>query len=66
MLIFLARITLNAKTPNDNIAIGPGGSMTAADPTSGTGTWWLTRSQAKALGHIPDDMVERWRSPPLA
>ena len=29
--------------------------MTAADPTSGTGTWWLTRSQAKALGHIPDD-----------
>ena len=30
--------------------------MTAADPTNGTGTWWLTRSQAKALGHIPDDM----------
>lgn len=30
--------------------------MTAADPTNGTGTWWLTRSQAKALGQIPDDM----------
>ena len=30
--------------------------MTAADPTTGAGTWWLTRSQAKALGYIPDDM----------
>lgn len=30
--------------------------MTAADPTNGTGTWWLTRSQAKALGQIRDDM----------
>ena len=29
--------------------------MTAADPTGGTGTWWLTRSQAKALAQIPDD-----------
>ena len=52
----LAAFTADAVTQNDQIAIGPGGSMTAADPTSGTGTWWLTRSQAKALGHIPDDM----------
>jgi hypothetical protein len=51
----LARVTAHATTQTDQIAIGPGGSMTAADPTSGTGTWWLTRSQAKALGHIPDD-----------
>ena len=32
--------------------------MTAADPTNGCGTWWLTRSQAKALGQIADDMSE--------
>jgi hypothetical protein len=54
----LARIAAETRTQNDQIAIGPGGSMTAADPTNGTGTWWLTRPQAKALGHIPDDMSE--------
>jgi len=54
----LARVSAHATTQNDQIAIGPGGSMTAADPTNGTGTWWLTRSQAKALGNIPDDMSE--------
>jgi hypothetical protein len=54
----LAKVSANATTQNDQIAVGPGGSMTAADPTSGTGTWWLTRSQAKALGQIPDDMSE--------
>jgi len=32
--------------------------MTAADPTNGAGTWWLARSQAKALGYIPDDMAD--------
>jgi hypothetical protein len=51
----LARVRANATTPNDHISIGPGGSMTAADPTNGAGTWWLTRAQAKALRHIPDD-----------
>ena len=51
----LAAVTADATTQNDQIAIGPGGSMTAADPTNGTGTWWLTRSQAKALAQIPDD-----------
>jgi len=54
----LARVVADAKTPNDQVAIGPGGSMAAADPTSGTGTWWLTRPQAKALGQIPDDIAE--------
>jgi hypothetical protein len=54
----LARVIAEAKTQNDQIAIGPGGSMTAFDPTNGTGTWWLTRSQAKALGHIPDDLSD--------
>jgi hypothetical protein len=32
--------------------------MTATDPTSGLGTWALARSQAKALGLIPDDMSD--------
>ena len=50
------QVVAYASTKNDAIAIGPGGSMTATDPTNGTGTWQLTRAQAKALGHIPDDM----------
>ena len=54
----LALVSAGATTQNDQIAIGSGGSMTAADPTNGTGTWWLTRSHAKALGYIPDDMSE--------
>ncbi len=53
-----ARVSANARTQNDQIAIGPGGSMTAADPTNGAGTWCLTRPQAKALGFIPDDMSD--------
>jgi hypothetical protein len=52
------KVVADATTQNDAIAIGPGGSMTAADPTNGTGTWWLTRAQAKALGVIPDDLSE--------
>ncbi len=54
----LARVKANASTQNDQIAVGPGGSMTAVDPTNGAGTWWLTRAQAKALGVIPDDMSD--------
>src|SRR5207302_9571510 len=34
----LAIVTADATTLNDQVAIGPGGSMTAADPTNGTGT----------------------------
>ena len=49
------QVVAYASTQNDAIAIGPGGSMTATDPTNGTGIWQLTRAQAKALGHIPDD-----------
>ena len=52
------RVSAYATTLNDLIAIGPGGSMTAADPTNGAGTWWLTRPQAKALGFIPDDLSD--------
>jgi hypothetical protein len=52
------RVSAYASTQNDAIAIGPGGSMTPTDPTNGVGTWQLTRAQAKALGHIPDDMSD--------
>ncbi|MEO8053134.1 MAG: NF038122 family metalloprotease [Acidobacteriota bacterium] len=52
------RVSAHASTRNDAIAIGPGGSMTATDPTNGLGTWQLTRAQAKALAFIPDDMSD--------
>ncbi|NYF49644.1 NF038122 family metalloprotease [Tunturiibacter gelidoferens] len=52
------QVVAYASTQNDAIAIGPGGSMTATDPTNGAGTWQLMRAQAKALGHIPDDMTD--------
>ena len=48
------RVVAHATTANDAIAIGPGGSMPATDPSNG-GTWKLTRAQAKALGLIADD-----------
>jgi hypothetical protein len=54
----LSRVTADATTPSDQIAIDPGGSMSATDPTNGIGTWWLSRSQAKALDHIPNDASE--------
>lgn len=53
-----ARVSDSARTQNDKSAIGPGGSMTATDPTNGGGTWFVTRPQAKALGYIPDDMSD--------
>jgi hypothetical protein len=53
-----ARIVARAKTQDDQIAISAGGSLTGNDPTNGTGTWWLTRPQAKALGLIQDDLSE--------
>ncbi len=54
----VARLTADAKTENDLIAIGPGGSVATTDPTAGAVTWWLTRSQAKALSYIDDDMSD--------
>jgi len=48
------RMNAYASTQNDAIAVGPGGSISASDPSNG-GTWQLTRAQAKALGVIPDD-----------
>ena len=52
------QVVAYASTQYNAIAIGPGGSMTPTDPTNGTGTWQLTRAQAKALGYIPDDMKD--------
>jgi hypothetical protein len=46
----------DAKTPDDAIATGPGGSLSAADPVTGTPTWWVSRAQAKAIGLIADDL----------
>ena len=43
-------VVADAKTSNDATAIGPGGSVTAIDPTGGKGTFWVTTAQAKALG----------------
>jgi hypothetical protein len=54
----LASVTASATTQDDLIAVSEGGSMTGADPTNGAGTWLLTRAQAKALRHIPDDMSD--------
>jgi hypothetical protein len=51
-------VSNNAASQDDLVAIGPAGSMTAADPTNGAGNWFLTRPQAKALGVIPDDMSD--------
>jgi hypothetical protein len=49
------RVVADATTADDNTAIGAGGSVTAADPSGGAGTWWVTRAEAKALGVISDD-----------
>jgi hypothetical protein len=49
-------VVADAKTPDDMTAIGPGGSVSATDPTGGTGTWWVTTAQGKALGLIANNM----------
>jgi hypothetical protein len=52
-----AKLLLDAKSPDDLLALGAGGSVSAADPTAGAGTWWVSRSEAKAIGLIGDDLV---------
>jgi hypothetical protein len=47
----------DAKTADDATATGPGGSVSATDPVSGTHTWAVSRAEAKALGLIPDDLT---------
>jgi hypothetical protein len=46
----------DSKTADDAVALGAGGSMTAADPISGTHLWWVSRAEAKAIGLIGDDL----------
>jgi hypothetical protein len=50
-------LVADATTANDNIALGPGGSLPVADPTNGAGTFFVTRAQAKALRVIADDQA---------
>jgi hypothetical protein len=50
-----ALVVADAKTPDDFTSIGPGGSVTVADPSGGS-EWWVSRAEAKALGMIPDDL----------
>src|SRR5262245_26239399 len=49
------RFVADATTPDDNTAIGAGGSISAADPVGATHTWWVARAEAKAIGLIADD-----------
>ena len=49
-------VVADAKSADDFTSIGAGGSVTAADPVSGTHTWWVTTAQAKALGLIVDNL----------
>lgn len=49
-------VVADAKTVDDATAIGAGGSVSAADPVSGTHTWWVSTAQAKALGLIADNL----------
>ena len=44
----------DATTADDNTALGAGGSLTVADFSNGR-EWWVSRSQAKALGLIASD-----------
>jgi hypothetical protein len=50
-----AAVIADATTADDATATGAGGSITAADPQGGTGNWWVSRAEAKALGLIASD-----------
>jgi hypothetical protein len=49
-------VVADAKTADDALAISAGGSMTVADPISGTHTWWVSTAQAKAIGLVADNL----------
>jgi len=52
-------LAADAKTADDATAVGPGGSVSLADPLGNNAAdhrWWLSRAQAKAL-NIFDDAV---------
>ena len=54
-----AGLQSDRKSADDFTATGAGGSTVngSADPVSGAHSWWTTRAEAKALGLIPDDLV---------
>jgi hypothetical protein len=54
---FRALAVADAKTADDNIAVGASGSLTSTDPTAGAGTWWVSSAQAKAIGLIADNLT---------
>src|SRR5689334_2123253 len=45
----------DAKSADDNTSVGANGSVATTDPIAGSHNWWVTRSQAKALGIIAND-----------
>jgi hypothetical protein len=49
-------LVANATSADQHTSVGPGGSAAGPDPTGGTGNWWVTSSQAKALGLISDNL----------
>jgi hypothetical protein len=53
---FRNALVADAKTADDATATGAGGSVSATDPTGGTGTFWVSSSQAKALGLVADNL----------
>jgi hypothetical protein len=50
------KLIADETTADDSTALGAGGSMTSADPVSGSHSWWVTRAEAKAIGLISDDL----------
>jgi len=51
-----SKMAADAKSADDTLSLSAGGSITAADPTGGAGTWWATRAESKAIGLIGDDL----------
>ncbi len=49
-------LNADATTADDATAVGVGGSAYGSDPTGGTGTWWVSSAQAKAIGLISDNL----------
>jgi len=52
-----AKTVADAKTADDTTSTGGGGSIPAADPVSGSHTWWVATAQSKALGISADSLT---------
>src|SRR5579864_9206960 len=53
-----AALKADAKSAADLTSVGPGGSVSATDPTGGTGTWWTSTAEAKALGLLSSSSTD--------